>query len=285
MGGGKTQYDGRFWLDADDKSILFSQPRIIEGAYMQTAKNLKLDGRIAMITGGAAGIGLATARKFAREGAVVAVCDRNEQAVQAAVQALHAQGHQALGYCVDVTDRASLDATVQAIKQATGRLDVLVNNAGITQDAQLARMDEAQFDAVIAVNLKGVFNCTQAVVDTMLAQQSGVILTASSVVGLYGNFGQSNYAASKFGVIGLTKTWARELGPKGIRVNAVCPGFIATDILKSIPEKVLDKLTATCWQRRLGQPEEIANVYAFLASDEASYINGAAIEVSGGMSL
>jgi len=252
---------------------------------MESAKNLRLAGRIAMITGGAAGIGLATAHKFAREGAVVAVCDRNDEAVQRAVQALNQEGHQALGWCVDVTDRAALDATVQAIKKETGRLDVLVNNAGITQDAQLARMAEAQFDAVIAVNLKGVFNCTQAVVETMLAQQSGVILTASSVVGLYGNFGQSNYAASKFGVIGLIKTWARELGPKGIRANAVCPGFIATDILSSIPPTVLDKLKATCWQRRLGQPDEVANVYAFLASDEASYINGAVIEVSGGMSL
>jgi len=252
---------------------------------MESVKNLRLAGRIAMITGGAAGIGLATAHKFAREGAVVAVCDRNAQAVDAAVRALREQGHQALGYGVDVTDRAGLDAAVQALVKETGRLDVLVNNAGITQDAQLARMDEAQFDAVISVNLKGVFNCTQAVLGTMLAQQSGVILTASSVVGLYGNFGQGNYAASKFGVIGLTKTWARELGPKGIRANAVCPGFIATDILNSIPEKVLEKLKATCWQRRLGTPEEVANVYAFLASDEASYINGAVIEVSGGMSL
>jgi len=245
----------------------------------------KLEGKTALITGGAAGIGLATAHKFIREGAVVAVCDRNEQAVQRAVQALNQEGHRALGYCADVTNRASLDATVQAIKKETGRLDVLVNNAGITQDAQLARMDEAQFDAVISVNLKGVFNCTQAVVETMLAQQSGVILTASSVVGLYGNFGQGNYAASKFGVIGLTKTWARELGTKGIRANAVCPGLIATDMLNSIPPTVLEELKATCWQRRLGRPEEIANVYAFLASDEASYINGAVIEVSGGMSL
>jgi len=252
---------------------------------MESAKNLRLAGRIAMITGGAAGIGLATAHKFAREGAVVAICDRNAQAVEAAVQALTEQGHQALGYGVDVTDRAGLDAAVQALVKETGRLDVLVNNAGITQDAQLARMDEAQFDAVIGVNLKGVFNCTQAVLGTFLAQQSGVILTASSVVGLYGNFGQSNYAASKFGVIGLTKTWARELGPKGIRANAVCPGFIATDILKSIPATVLDRLKNNCWQRRLGQPQEVANVYAFLASDEASYINGAVIEVSGGMSL
>ncbi|MCB5364138.1 3-oxoacyl-ACP reductase FabG [Pusillimonas sp. CC-YST705] len=245
----------------------------------------RLEGRISIITGGAAGIGLATARRFAQEGAIVVVCDRNTAAVQAAVQALTADGHQALGYTVDVTDRASIAAMIDDVKAKQGRIDVLVNNAGITQDARLSRMTEEQFDAVINVNLKGVFNCTQAVADIMVEQGSGVILTASSVVGLYGNFGQTNYAATKFGVIGFTKTWARELGPKGIRVNAVCPGFIETDILKTIPEKVLESLRATSWQRRLGQPEEIASVYAFLASDDASYINGTTIEVSGGMSL
>ena len=246
---------------------------------------MRLEGKITIITGGAAGIGLATARKFAQEGAVVVVCDRKAEAVQAAVQELAVQGHKALGYTVDVTDRASIDAMVADVKAKAGRIDVLVNNAGITQDARLTRMTEEQFDAVINVNLKGVFHCTQAVADTMVEQESGVILTASSVVGLYGNFGQTNYAATKFGVIGFTKTWARELGPKGVRVNAVCPGFIETDILKTIPEKVLDSLRATSWQRRLGQPEEVANVYAFLASDEASFVNGTTIEVSGGISL
>ena len=246
---------------------------------------MRLEGKITIITGGAAGIGLATARKFAQEGAVVVVCDRKAEAVQAAVQELAGQGHKALGYTVDVTDRASIDAMVADVKAKAGRIDVLVNNAGITQDARLTRMTEEQFDAVINVNLKGVFHCTQAVADTMVEQESGVILTASSVVGLYGNFGQTNYAATKFGVIGFTKTWARELGPKGVRVNAVCPGFIETDILKTIPEKVLDSLRATSWQRRLGQPEEVANVYAFLASDEASFVNGTTIEVSGGISL
>ena len=246
---------------------------------------MRLQGKIAIITGGAAGIGLATAHKFAQEGAVVVVCDRNADAVQAAVQELTAQGFKAMAYTVDVTNRASIDAMVADVKAKAGRIDVLVNNAGITQDARLTRMTEEQFDAVINVNLKGVFHCTQAVADIMVAQESGVILTASSVVGLYGNFGQTNYAATKYGVIGFTKTWARELGPKGVRVNAVCPGFIETDILKTIPEKVLDDLRATSWQRRLGQPEEVANVYAFLASDEASFVNGTTIEVSGGISL
>jgi len=142
-----------------------------------------------------------------------------------------------------------------------------------------------QFDAVIDVNLRGVFHCSQAVADTMVQQGSGVILNASSIVGLYGNFGQTNYAASKFGVIGFTKTWSRELGPKGIRVNAVAPGFVATHILDTIPEKVLAEMTQEVPLRRLGKPEEIASVYAFLASDDASYVNGAVLEVAGGLTL
>lgn len=246
---------------------------------------MKLKERVALITGAAAGIGQATARKFASEGATLILCDRSAGAVQREASSLAAEGHRTAAYTLDVTDRAGIDAVVQDVKGRFGRIDILVNNAGITQDARLARMTEEQFDAVIDVNLKGVFHCSQAVADTMVEQQRGVILNASSVVGIYGNFGQTNYAASKFGVIGFTKTWARELGPKGIRVNAVCPGFVETDILKTMPPKVLDGLRDACWQRRLGTPAEIANVYAFLASDDASYINGAAIEVSGGISL
>jgi len=164
-------------------------------------------------------------------------------------------------------------------------VDVLVNNAGITQDARLQKMTLEQFDRVIDVNLRGVFHCSQAVADHMVLQGSGVILNASSIVGLYGNFGQTNYAASKFGVIGFTKTWSRELGPKGVRVNAVAPGFVATHILDTIPEKVLAEMTQEVPLRRLGKPEEIASVYAFLASDDASYINGAVIEVAGGLTI
>jgi 3-oxoacyl-[acyl-carrier protein] reductase len=171
------------------------------------------------------------------------------------------------------------------VKERHGRIDVLVNNAGITKDARLVKMTEAQFDAVIDVNLRGVFNCAQAVADTMVAQGSGVILNASSVVGIYGNFGQTNYAASKFGVIGFTKTWSRELGPKGVRVNAVAPGFIDTPILATMPEKVIAQMRDEVPLKRLGRPEEIANVYAFLASDEASYVNGAVIEVAGGLTV
>jgi 3-oxoacyl-[acyl-carrier protein] reductase len=186
---------------------------------------------------------------------------------------------------MDVTDREMVDAVVLQVKNQFGRIDVLVNNAGITKDARLQKMTMAQFDQVIDVNLRGVFHCAQSVADTMVAQGSGVILNASSVVGIYGNFGQTNYAASKFGVIGFTKTWSRELGPKGVRVNAIAPGFIATPILDTIPDNVMQEMKARVPLKRLGKPEEIANVYAFLASDEASYINGAVIEVAGGMTL
>jgi len=245
----------------------------------------RLQNQVSLITGAAQGIGLATARKFAEEGAIVIVCDRNQAALDAAVGQCRALGAQAVGHLMDVTDRASVDAVVAHAKEQFGRIDVLVNNAGITKDARLQKMTLAQFDQVIDVNLRGVFHCAQAVTDTMVAQGGGVILNASSVVGIYGNFGQTNYAATKFGVIGFTKTWSRELGPKGIRVNAVAPGFIETPILDTVPANVLAEMRAHVPLKRLGRPEEIANVYAFLASDEASYINGAVIEVSGGMTV
>jgi 3-oxoacyl-[acyl-carrier protein] reductase len=246
---------------------------------------MRLQHKVCIITGAAQGIGLATALKFAREGAIVAVCDVQPAAVDAAVtQCLHA-GAQAAGFVVDVTQRLQVDAVVAAVLAKFGRVDVLVNNAGITKDARLQKMTIEQFDAVIDVNLRGVFHFAQAVADTMVAAGRGVILNASSVVGIYGNFGQTNYAASKFGVIGFTKTWSRELGPKGIRVNAVAPGFVETPILATVPEKVLTHMREQVPLKRLAQPEEIANVYAFLASDEASYVNGAVIEVSGGMTV
>ena len=245
----------------------------------------RLAGKVSIITGAAQGIGLATALKFAREGAQVVVCDVRQSAVDQAVAQCQALGAQAMGKVVDVTQRDMIDAVVKQIKDQWGRIDVLVNNAGITQDARLQKMTIEQFDRVIDVNLRGVFHCAQAVADTMVAQGSGVILNASSVVGIYGNFGQTNYAASKFGVIGFTKTWSRELGPKGVRVNAVAPGFVATPILSTIPDKVMHEMVERVPLKRLGQPEDIANVYAFLASDEAAYINGAVIEVSSGMTV
>ena len=181
---------------------------------------MRLKNKVAIITGGAQGIGLATARKFLDEGAIVAVADVRKDAVQGAVSGLRRNGEVIEGFQVDVTRRPQIDAMVAEMKGKYGRVDVLVNNAGITQDARLQKMTDEQFDRVIDVNLKGVYNCAKSVVDTMVEQGGGVILNASSVVGIYGNFGQTNYAASKFGVIGFVKTWAREVGPKGIRCNA-----------------------------------------------------------------
>jgi 3-oxoacyl-[acyl-carrier protein] reductase len=225
---------------------------------------MRLKNKICIITGAAQGIGAATVAKFAAEGATVIGCDRRASTIAGAADVFE----------VDVTDRVQVDAMVAAVKTKHGRIDVLVNNAGITKDARLVKMTIEQFDAVIDVNLRGVFH-----------QGGGVILNASSVVGIYGNFGQTNYAASKFGVIGFTKTWSRELGPKGVRVNAVAPGFVETPILHTIPDKVLQHMREQVPLHRLGKPEDIANVYAFLASDEAGYINGAVIEVSGGMTV
>ena len=246
---------------------------------------MRLAGKVAIITGAGRGIGQATAVKFAKEGAVVAVCDVDTKTTEDTARMIEAMGGKAMAFAVNVTDTSSIKEMVSAVYERCGKIDVLVNNAGIVADAQLKNMTEDQFDRVIDINLKGTYNCTKAVVDIMLEQQSGVILNASSIVGLSGNFGQTNYAASKFGVIGMVKTWARELGKRGIRANAVCPGFVATTIIDNIPDKVIQSLEAKVPLGRLAQPEEIANVYAFLASDEASYINGAVIEVSGGLTL
>ena len=241
----------------------------------------RLKDKVAIITGAAKGIGFSTAQRFAQEGAIVILTDVNLESVKAAA----AQIRNAEAYAMNVTDRASIQAAVDQVMQKHGCIDILINNAGITQDARLVKMTEAQFDAVIDVNLKGVFNCTQLIVPHMLEAKSGAIVNASSVVGIYGNFGQTNYSATKFGVIGFTKTWARELGPKGIRVNAICPGFVATEMVKAMPENILQDIERRSWLGRLGAPEEIANVYLFLASNEASFINGVALEASGGISL
>lgn len=250
-----------------------------------------LKDKVCIITGGAAGIGKATAEKFAAEGAKVVICDVNEEAGNALAKEL---GNDASFWKVNVVDRQEVQAWIDEVAKRYGRIDVLINNAGITRDGQfikfkegevVGQMSEEAFDAVIAVNLKGVFNCTQAVVPYMIKQGGGSIVSASSVVGLYGNFGQTNYAATKFAVIGMTKTWARELGKYQIRVNAVAPGFILTEMVQKMPEKVLEGMAAGTPLKRLGKPEEIANVYAWLASDELSYIHGAVISVDGGIVL
>ena len=252
---------------------------------------MRLKDKVCTITGGAAGIGKATAEKFAAEGAKVVICDVNEEAGNALAEQL---GNGASFWKVNVVNRQEVQAWVDEVAKRYGRIDVLINNAGITRDGQfikykdgevVGQMSEEAFDAVIAVNLKGVFNCTQAVVPYMIKQNGGAIVNASSVVGLYGNFGQTNYAATKFAVIGMTKTWARELGKYQIRVNAVAPGFILTEMVQKMPEKVLEGMAGNTPLKRLGKPEEIANVYAWLASDEASYIHGTVISVDGGIVL
>jgi 3-oxoacyl-[acyl-carrier protein] reductase len=250
---------------------------------------MRLKDKVAVITGGAAGIGKATAQRFIEEGAKVVICDVNQEAGQAAIQEL---GPRAVFFQVDVTDRQAVQAWVDEVMAQYDRVDILVNNAGVLRDNQLVRvkdgelakqMPEADFDLVIAVNLKGVFNCTQAVAPQMINQGSGVILNASSVVGLDGNFGQTNYVATKAGVIGMTKVWARELGRYNIRVNAVAPGFTATEMVMQMPEKILDGMRARTPLGRLGETRDIANAYLFLASEEASFISGTVLRVDGGI--
>ncbi|MBL8527374.1 MAG: beta-ketoacyl-ACP reductase [Burkholderiales bacterium] len=246
---------------------------------------MRLKDKVSIITGAANGIGKSTALKFGQEGAKVVVCDLKQNEVDAVVNEIKAAGGQAMGAVVNVTSDADIKAAVDAVMKAWGRVDVLVNNAGITMDSTMKKMTEEQWDRVIDINLKGVWRCTKAVTDIMLAQNSGVILTTSSVVGLYGNFGQTNYAATKFGVIGMTKTWAKELGKNNIRAVAVCPGFIGTEMVRAMPEEVIKKIESGIPLRRLGKPEEMASTFAFLASDEAGYITGVAIEASGGVVL
>jgi 3-oxoacyl-[acyl-carrier protein] reductase len=246
---------------------------------------MKLKDKVSIITGGGKGIGAVTCKKFAKEGAKVVIGDIDTASAEALRDQIIADGGEAFAIRLDVTDRASVKAAVEAVLKKYGRIDVLVNNAGIIKDNTLQKMTDEEWDAVISINLVGTYNCAKAVVDTMVAQGSGVIINASSVVGLYGNYGQTNYAATKWAVIGMAKTWAKELGPKGIRACAVCPGFIDTPIRAPMPEKVIDAMIKKVPLRRLGKPEEIAATYAFLASDEASYFNGAALEVTGGVTL
>ena len=244
---------------------------------------MRLKDKVAIVTGSTKGIGMETAKVFAREGAKVVICGTRENAIKEVVEEIKSTGAEALGFKVDVSKRVQVDEMVAEVKKAWGSVDILVNNAGVTADAMLKKMTEEQFDKVININLKGVYNCAQAVLETMTEQGSGVILNASSVVGIYGNLGQTNYAAAKWGVIGMTKTWAKELGRKGIRVNAVAPGFIMTPMTEAMPEKVLDMMKEKAPLQRLGMPEDIANAYLFLASDEASFVTGTVLSVDGGL--
>ncbi|MFN2221078.1 MAG: SDR family oxidoreductase [Chloroflexota bacterium] len=249
---------------------------------------MRLQDRVALVTGGAAGIGKATAIRFAEEGARVVICDVNTEDGQAL-----ADSNEAIQFFqVNIADRQAVQAWVDQVVASYGRIDILVNNAGVLRDGLLVKvkegelvrqMPEADFDLVISVNLKGVFNCTQAVSPVMIKQGGGVILNATSIVGLDGNFGQTNYVASKAGVIGVTKVWARELGRYGIRVNAVAPGFTLTEMVRQMPEKILDGMKSHTPLGRLGETRDIANAYLFLASDEASFVSGAVLRVDGGI--
>lgn len=250
---------------------------------------IDLGGQVAVVTGAGRGIGKATAQTLAAAGAQVFVWDIDEAAGRAVADEVGGAFIR-----VDVTDRVAVDAAVAEVVEAGGRLDILINNAGVVRDAQFTKfqdgeliqqMQESDFDAVFSVNVKGVFHCTQAVVPQMVAQGHGRILNASSIVGLYGNFGQTNYVAAKMGVIGMTKVWARELGKHGITANAVAPGFIETEMAMSVPEKILSGMIERTPVRRLGKPGEVADTYAFLASDRAGFINGAVISVDGGLVL
>ncbi len=243
---------------------------------------MRLAGKVAIITGAGRGIGREAAVLFAREGAKVVLADVDPQA-EKVVGEIKEFGGEAIFVRSDVTNRESCAAMTAAAVNSFGRIDILINNAGITRDAQLVKLSESDFDRVIAVNLKGTFNATQAVAPQMIDQGSGRIINVSSVVGLYGNFGQTNYAATKAGVIGMTKTWARELGRKGITVNAVAPGFIQTEMTESVPEKVLEMMRGRTPLGRLGTARDVANIYLFLASDDAAYVNGTVVCVDGGL--
>ena len=244
---------------------------------------MRLSGKIAIITGAGRGIGLATALRFAEEGATIALGEIDEATGRAAENEVTKVSPQSFFAFLDVIRRESVEAFVGGVRSRFGRIDVLINNAGITADAQLLKMTEADWDRVIDVNLKGVFNCTQAVARVMVEQGHGKIVNASSVAGLYGNFGQTNYVASKAGVIGMTRVWARELGRKGICVNAIAPGFIETEMTQKVPEKIFQQMIEKTPLGRIGSIREVANAYLFLASDEASFINGAVLSVDGGL--
>jgi len=239
---------------------------------------MRLENKVAIVTGGAKGIGMEIALRFANEGAKVIACDMNE---------LEFSHENVEGYKLNVTDVESIAALKEYTTEKYGKVDILVNNAGITRDALTHKITDEMWDLVIDVNLKGVFNMTKVFGHDMMMNGYGSIVNISSVVGEFGNIGQANYAATKAGVLGLTKTWAKEYARKGanVRVNAIAPGYVMTDILKTVPQDLLDKFAKMTMLGRLGQPEEIANAALFLASDESSYVTGHTLSVNGGMRL
>lgn len=246
---------------------------------------MRLQNKVAIITGGAKGIGEAAVKRFTEEGAKVVIADMDEAAGNALVETLTADGKDVLFIKTNVVDRENVTQLVSETIAKFGTIDILINNAGITNDAMLTKMTPEQFQQVLDVNLTGVFNCTQAVLPTLVEKGAGKIINTSSVSGTYGNVGQTNYAATKAAVIGMTKTWAKELGRKGINVNAVAPGFTRTDLVAKMPEKIVVSMTSVIAQQRLGEPVEIANAYLYLASDESNYVNGHVLHVDGGIMM
>lgn len=245
----------------------------------------RLENKVAVITGGAQGIGKATVKRFAEEGAIVIIWDVNEGKASLTINEFKNLSDKIEFQKVDVTNLDSVTAAAAEIVSKHKKIDILINNAGITRDASFLKMTAEQWKQVIDVNLTGVFNCTKAIAPIMVENKFGKIVNTSSIVGLYGNFGQTNYVATKSGIIGMTKVWARELGRKGINVNAVAPGFIATEMVGTIPEKVIEMLKEKTPLGKLGDPADIANAYLFLVSDEAKFITGTVLSVDGGLVL
>lgn len=246
---------------------------------------MRLKDKVAIITGGANGIGLAACKKFVAEGAKVIMADFDEQTGKIQENSLKELGYEVTFLKVDVAVRKSVDLLVSNTIKTYGTIDILINNAGITRDSMLLKMEPSDFQRVLDVNINGVFNCTQAVVPHFIEKSSGKIINTSSVTGVYGNVGQTNYAASKAAVIGMTKSWAKEFGRKGIQVNAVAPGFISTSMVEKIPQVMLEKMATAVSLQRFGQPEDVANAYLFLASNEADYITGHVLHIDGGIMM
>jgi len=244
---------------------------------------MRLKDKIVVITGGANGIGAVAASLFGKHGAQIAIVDFDKEAGELIAQQLHGKGVEAAFFQADVSDSEKVKEMAAKVIEIFGKVDILINNAGITRDAMMLKLEVADFQKVIDVNLTGVFNCTQAFLPTMLAQGKGKVINTSSIAGTGGNVGQTNYSAAKAGVIGMTRTWAKEFGRKGINVNAVAPGFIETEMIDTIPEKVMEQIKMMTPYNRMGTPMDVANAYLFLASDESDFINGTVLEVDGGM--
>lgn len=246
---------------------------------------MRLQDKVAIITGGANGIGKAACELFLKQGAKVVIADFDEISGKSLEKDFLDQGKDVIFIQVDVANQESVKNMVEQVLAKYEKIDILINNAGITRDAMLVKMTEQDFDRVLDVNLKGVFNCTQAIVPHMVERRYGKIINTSSVSGVYGNVGQTNYAATKAAVVGMTKTWAKELGRKGINVNAVAPGFTKTAMVEKMPEKVIQHMESIVSLQRLGEVDDIANAYLFLASDESSYITGHVLHVDGGIMM